>query len=277
MAADLFRYEGKRALVVGGASGMGAATARLVSDLGGDVVTMDVRDPREEVGPFIRIDLRDRASIDGALDAVDGPFHAVFSCAGVADGTAGLPLVNFVGQRHLVEGMLARGFLPSGSAIAMIASIGGMGWEVRMDAIGELLGVPGFDAAASWFDNHGELATYTFTKQAVIAYCGWRGPELIRRGIRINCTAPGPAMTPLMEANEGWQQFEAGVRELTGVPGSSPEQQAWPLAFLNSDAASYVNGQCLIVDAGFVGGGMAGSLKSPLVEAILPRHPLPSG
>src|SRR5687768_15910526 len=60
MAADLFTYSGKRAVVVGGASGMGAATARLVRDLGGDVVVLDVKDPVEPVGRFGRLDLRDR-------------------------------------------------------------------------------------------------------------------------------------------------------------------------------------------------------------------------
>ena len=273
MATDLLRYDGRRALIVGGASGMGLATAQLVADLGAEVVVMDVQDPRQAVGTFVHVDLRDRASIDAALDAAGGRFHALFSCAGVADGTAGLPLVNFVGQRHLIERALAHDLLPPGSAVAMISSIGGMGWETRLGPIAELLGQPGYEAAAAWFDAHPDLATYTFTKQAVITYCGRRGSELIRRGIRINCTAPGPVMTPLMEANAAWQQFEEGVRDLTGVAGSSPEQQAWPLAFLNSDAASYVNGHCLVTDAGLTAGGMTGALSSPMLDSILPHRP----
>jgi NAD(P)-dependent dehydrogenase (short-subunit alcohol dehydrogenase family) len=95
----------------------------------------------------------------------------------------------------------------------------------------------------------------------------------MQRGIRINCTAPGPVMTPLMASNEMWQGFEAGVRSLTGLRGATPEQQAWPLAFLASDAASYMSGQCLVVDAGLVGGGMTGAIDAPLLDAVLPHRP----
>jgi NAD(P)-dependent dehydrogenase (short-subunit alcohol dehydrogenase family) len=225
------------------------------------------------VGRFVPVDLRDGASIDAALGALDAPVGAVFSCAGVADGTPDLPLINFVGQRHLIETLLDRDLISSGGAVAMIASIGGMGWETQMPLINELLDTADFGAAATWFEAHPDHAGYGFTKQAVIVYCGRRGPALIRRGIRINCTAPGPVMTPLMEANEVWQQFESGLRDLIGVPGAAPVHQAYPLAFLNSPAAAYVNGHCLVVDAGFVGGGMTGALTSPLVDVILPHRP----
>jgi NAD(P)-dependent dehydrogenase (short-subunit alcohol dehydrogenase family) len=271
--ANLFSFEGVRSLVVGGASGMGAATARLVAELGGEVVVMDVQDPLDPVGTFVRVDLRDRASIDAALGALGGPVGALFSCAGVADGTAGLPLINFVGQRHLVETMLTQDQLQAGGAVAMIASIGGMGWETQMPLLTELLDTPDYDGAAAWFEAHPDHSGYAFTKQAVIVYCARRSAELTRREIRINCTAPGPVMTPLMAATEGWQQFEAGLRDLTGVPGASPLQQAYPLAFLNSPAAAAINGQCFIVDGGFVAGGMSGALRSPLVDAILPHRP----
>ena len=81
---DAFRYDGKRALVVGGATGMGAATAELVKDAGAEVVVMDRAEVTLDGVKAIKLDLSDKASIDAAVDECGGPVHALFSCAGVA-------------------------------------------------------------------------------------------------------------------------------------------------------------------------------------------------
>ena len=87
---DAFRYDGKRALVVGGATGMGAAAAELVHDAGAEVVVMDRAEVTLAGVKAIQLDLADKASIDAAVDECGGPVHALFSCAGVADGTPGI-------------------------------------------------------------------------------------------------------------------------------------------------------------------------------------------
>src|SRR5436305_15107383 len=112
---DAFRYDGKRALVVGGASGMGAATAELLQDAGAEVVVMDFADVALPGAKAIHVNLADKASIDAAVDECGGPIHALFSCAGVADGTPGIEEINFIGHRHLIDLLLARGMLPRGS------------------------------------------------------------------------------------------------------------------------------------------------------------------
>src|SRR6188768_1139688 len=117
MKADAFRYDGKRALVVGGATGMGAAVAELVQDLGAEVVVMDFAPVTLAGAKAIDLDLRDKASIEQALDECGGPIHALFSCAGVADGTDGIEKINFIGHRHLIDRMLDRDLIPRGSAI----------------------------------------------------------------------------------------------------------------------------------------------------------------
>src|SRR5688572_5050353 len=103
MGFEQFRYDGKRVVVVGGATGMGAAAAQTVRDAGAEVIVMDVADVTFPVDGFVNVDLRDRASVDKAADQLDGPVAAVFSCAGVADGTPGLILINFISHRHLIE------------------------------------------------------------------------------------------------------------------------------------------------------------------------------
>src|SRR5436305_6109805 len=112
---DAFRYDGKRALIVGGATGMGAATAELVKDAGAEVVVMDRAEVTLDGVKAINLDLSDKASIDVAVDECGGPVHALFSCAGVADGTPGIERINFIGHRYLVERMLTGDLLPRGS------------------------------------------------------------------------------------------------------------------------------------------------------------------
>src|SRR4051794_9443142 len=129
MGADAFRYDGKRALVVGGATGMGNETARLLLDLGAEVVVMDHAAVDIAGVRAVPVDLRDRSSIDTALEACGGPIDALFACAGAADGTPGIERINFIGHRHLIESAVASGAMRRGSAIGIISSSAGLGWE----------------------------------------------------------------------------------------------------------------------------------------------------
>src|SRR5579862_2477353 len=87
---DAFRYDGKRVLVVGAASGMGAAVAALAQDAGAEVIGMDFAEVTLPGAKTIHVNLADRPTIDAAVDECGGPVHVVFSCAGVADGTPGI-------------------------------------------------------------------------------------------------------------------------------------------------------------------------------------------
>ncbi len=269
MGIEKFRFDGKNAVVVGGASGMGLAAATLVGELGGTVTVADVKEPLSDVGRYAPLDLRDKNAIEDFVDGLDAPVHVILSCAGVADGTPGLPQINFIGQRHLIEAALDRDLLPQGGAIGMIASIGGVAWHKHLDVIGECLDNTDFDAACAWMDAHPEHAHYAFSKQAMIAYVARRAPALARRQLRINCVAPGPTMTPLMQASEGWLDFEAAFRAAMDRAGSEPEEQAYPLVFLVSDAASFISGHCLVADLGFTAGGTAGVVESPMLPLLL--------
>src|SRR3546814_10194093 len=99
---DAFRYDGKRVLVVGGATGMGAAAAELVRDAGAEVVVMDYAEITLSGVKAIKVNLADVASIDAAIEECGGKVDALFSCAGVADGTPGIETINFqIGRAHV--------------------------------------------------------------------------------------------------------------------------------------------------------------------------------
>jgi NAD(P)-dependent dehydrogenase (short-subunit alcohol dehydrogenase family) len=259
---DAFRFDGKRALVVGGATGMGAAAAELVQDAGAEVVVMDYADVTLPGVKAIQVNLADAASIDAAVDQCGGPVDALFSCAGVADGTPGIERINFIGHRHLIDRLLAKDLLPSGSAIGFISSAAGMGWEKNLTELSELLATPDFDSAVAWVEAHGK-ADYMSMKQAVCAYVAHEAFPLLKRGIRINAICPGPTDTPLAQDNkETWLGFGADYRAEVGTEPSTPLEQAYPLVFLCSDAARSITGITLVSDAGYFSSGISGSFPA---------------
>ena len=259
---DAFRYDGKRALVVGGATGMGAAVAELAQDAGAEVVVMDRAAVTLPGVKAIELDLSDKASIDAAVDECGGPVHALFSCAGVADGTPGIERINFIGHRRLINRMVAAGLLPRGSAIGMISSAAGLGWQANLEVLHEYLNITDFDEAASWARENNK-ADYMWSKMAINAYVAREAFGFLQQGIRINAILPGPTNTPLAQANaEMWLGFGADYREAAGIEASTPLEQAYPLLFLCSDAASGVNGVTVVTDAGYVASGITESFPA---------------
>ena len=120
----------------------------MLADLGAEIYALDAKEMSLPAKKTIQMDLRDRASIDGALAEVGGPIHALFSCAGVAGAPSSpldVMLINFVGARHLIESA-AESMMPPGSAIAFISSIGGLGWETKLETIMDLLATDDFEA-----------------------------------------------------------------------------------------------------------------------------------
>src|SRR4051794_6681113 len=270
---NAFRYDGKRALVVGGASGMGAAVAELVQDAGAEVVAMDFADITLPGAKAIHVDLGDRASIDAAIDEIGGPVDALFSCAGVADGTPNIEKINFIGHRYLIDRLVENGSLGRGAAIGFISSAAGLGWEANLALLNEYLDIADFDAAAQWAQEHNK-ADYMSSKQAICAYVAREAMGLLRRGIRINAICPGPTDTPLAQANKDmWLGFGADYRAEVGVEAATPLEQAYPLVFLCSDAAGAITGQVVITDSGYFSAGMTEAVPdaTPAVQFLLGR------
>jgi NAD(P)-dependent dehydrogenase (short-subunit alcohol dehydrogenase family) len=259
---DAYSYPGKRAAVVGGATGMGAAVAEVVQDAGAEVVVLDRADVTLAGAKAVKLDLADKASIEAAVGELGGPVDALFSCAGVADGTPGIERINFIGHRHFIDRLLVDDLLPRGSAIGLISSAAGMGWQANLEQLHEYLDITDFDEATRWAEEHGR-ADYLWSKQSINAYVAREALSMLKRGIRINAIMPGPTDTPLARANaEMWLGFGSDFREEVGIEASTPLEQAYPLVFLCSDAAGAVNGITMITDAGYWASGVTESFPA---------------
>ncbi|HNI34031.1 MAG TPA: SDR family oxidoreductase [Microthrixaceae bacterium] len=266
---DAFRFNGKRVLVVGGATGMGAAAAELALDAGADVVVMDYAEVTPSGATAIHVNLAERESIDAAIEECGGPVHAIMACAGVADGTPNIERINFVGHRHLIERMIELGHLGAGGSVAFISSAAGLGWEANMEVIKGALETTDYDSGVAWFQENGK-ADYYHSKQVVCAYVASQAFPMLQKGIRINAVCPGPTETPLALANEDtWLAFGADYREALGIKASTPQEQAGPLLFLCSDAAVAVNGITMITDAGYMMSGITESFPDATFLAKL--------
>ena len=263
---DPLGYAGTSVVVTGAASGMGQATAQILVDLGANVTALDIKPTTVPVANAIQLDLRDRAAIESTAASIDGPVDALFSCAGLPGppfSDLDTMIVNFVGARHLAEQLVDK--IPDGGAIGAISSAAAIGWQQKMPVIGELLSTKGFDEAVSWLEANKDRwpeGGYVWSKYALDAWVGWWCGDLMARGIRINCTNPGPTETAMMPQFHEYAT-KAMVDMAVGPVGryARPEEQAWPLVVLTSRRMSYVTGEVLWVDGGWSGSIMTGRLE----------------
>lgn len=261
---DALQYRGKRVIVTGCASGMGAAAAEILVDLGAHVIGLDVRPTDVGIAEFVTVDLKDETSINDAVSAIGSSIDSVFSVAGLP----GAPfsdldtvLVNFVGPRHLIESLVPN--LNPGASIVCVASNAGLGWQQELERLMPIITTESFAAGKAWCEaNPDRIATgYYPSKQMTNAWVAWRGATLMEQGIRLNCSNPGPTQTGMMPAFEE-QNGKAMIDAFIGPSGrrSSPSEQAWPMVFMNSPRSSYVAGEAIHVDGGFLGAMTTGQI-----------------
>lgn len=284
-ADDPWGYRDRRAVVTGAASGIGHAVGTILVALGAEVVGVDVR-PIDLAGlaETYRVDLASWDAIDDAANAIGGPVDALFNCAGIP-GTAparSVLAVNFVGLRRLTERVAT--MMTPGSAICSIGSTSAINWPYHVDAYLEMLAVEDDDATLDWLEARlPELGdAYNVSKEAVDVYTTWRSVGFNAFGIRINCINPGgtetPArseMTSALVEREGAGEMLEHWPELLGRM-AHPGEQAWPMVFLNSPFASFVNGASFYVDAGLTSGLITRQHHPSIAAGMAWRPPQPS-
>jgi 2-hydroxycyclohexanecarboxyl-CoA dehydrogenase len=244
------RLEARTAFVTGGASGIGAATARRLAAEGarvaiGDLDVAGARDVAAEIDGFgCALDVADAASARAAVAAATealGPVDVLVNNAGTDR------FAFFVRSDEalwdFVLGVNLRGVLACTHAVLPSMHERGRGVIVNVASEAGRVGSQG-------------SATYSAAKAGVIGFTKAIARESARYGVRCNAVAPGPIETPLLNGAEA-QLGELGARLKQGMIDATamrrsgePEEIAAAIAFLASDDASYVTGQTLNVSGG---------------------------
>ena len=243
-------FEGKMIAITGVASGIGAATAKLLTERGAAIVGFDRNEPRVPLAAFHRIDMADPASIAAAVTAVDRPLDGLINSAGLpptADKHAVLK-VNFFGLRAFTEAMADR--LADDAAIVNLASLAGFQWRANIAVVKTGLATS-FAAADEWIaaqDVDG-APSYHLSKELVVAWTLWNCARWKDRGIRMNAVSPGPVSTPILAdfiATLGKRVED----DLKVNRAATAEEIAPVVAFMASPDARWMNGADVAVDAG---------------------------
>ncbi len=282
--SELLNFTNRHVVLTGAASGMGAATLRLLLEHGASVSAVDVApiavvpidgpvgaahvQGAAEVQAFT-CDLGDENAIDAFVEGLDRPVDVLLNCAGVPNGgrfdAEAVMRINWLGLRHLTERLLSD--MPPGAAVVHVASTAGRNWPDRVEAIQELIGCgtpdEGFGPALDWIQNHPEFVGdgYSFSKEVVQFYTLQRSLETLQLGVRMNSICPGVTNTAIVE------DFRRGVGDAVldravAVVGrmADPAEMAPPLLFLaDNGASSYINGVNLNVDLGTGAAHLTGS------------------
>src|SRR4029078_1783029 len=200
----LWRYDGRRAVVTGCSSGIGAEVARQLTELGAARGGRGLKRPALELDAFHEIDLSDPASIDRAAEAIGGQVDALFNIAGVSAGHANPFLVvtiNFLVMRHFTEALIPT--MPPGSAIANVSSLAAAEYRANATVTDWLLDTATMAEGIQWCEQNPEPVDdgggYRLSKEATILYGIANVVALGAQEIPINCTAPGVTDTPILD------------------------------------------------------------------------------
>jgi NAD(P)-dependent dehydrogenase (short-subunit alcohol dehydrogenase family) len=252
-----FSYEGKRVVVSGGGgAGMGAAAVEGLAEEGAEIHVLDLKDPPIDVASYQSADLRDADAVAAAIEKIGGRIDALFNCAGLPGqpfSDLDVMLVNYAAPRHLASLVAPR--MTNGGAICSISSTAGSSYLANMQKWMPLVETPDFASAKDWLEAHPEeiVGGYGQSKEALILWTMWAAHDFAENNIRLNCISPGPTDTPMMPAFEsiaGANLIDLFAQGLGRR--STPAEQAWPMIFLNSDAASYISGENLNTDGGTI-------------------------
>ena len=264
MTTDILGYRGKRVVIMGCYSGTGEACARQLVELGAEVHGADIKPSPVGLASFTQIDLQDPAAIEAGVATIGGEIDAVFNVSGLPQTFPGEDVitVNFLGMRYWTEQWLPR--IRKGGAIVSVSSLAGMKYLARQGLLKEFMELHDFAAARSWYLANAQRAgdPYTLSKEALNTWTQQLAIPLMKRDIRINCTMPSPIDTPMLDEFRKIAG-DAVLGAFAKAKGrfSSPLEQALPLILLNSDAARFISGTCLPVDAGLSGALATGVLN----------------
>ncbi|GAA1990766.1 3-oxoacyl-ACP reductase [Amycolatopsis minnesotensis] len=252
------RFENRVAVITGGASGIGLATARRLAEEGAKIVIADVDDTAgkaaaDEVGgAYEHTDVTNETEVEALFQRTVDAFGSVdvaFNNAGISPADDGSILETGIDAWQRVQQVnLTSVYLCCKYALP----------HMRRQGKGSIVNTASFVAVMGAATSQ---ISYSASKGGVLAMTRELGVEFARENIRINALCPGPVNTPLLKELFA-KDPERAARRLVHVPVgrfAEPEEIAAAVAFLASDDASFITASQFLVD-----GGISSAYVTPL-------------
>ena len=252
------RLEGRTAVITGGCSGIGLATARRFAKEGANVVVADIDDARgaevaaEIGGLYVHTEVTDKEQVDALFKAAKDTYGSVdvaFNNAGISPPEDDSILdTDLDAWRRVQEVNLTSVYLCCKAALPYMLE------QKRGSIINTASFVAVMGAATSQI-------SYSASKGGVLSMSRELGVQFAREGVRVNALCPGPVNTPLLQELFAADP-ERAARRLVHVPMGrfgEPEEMANAVLFLASDESSFITANTFLVD-----GGISGAYVTPL-------------
>lgn len=238
------RFDGKVAVVTGGASGIGRAVVERLIQEGAKVAVWDLRSAAEAAAIFgpqgsgVEVDVSDELSVEAAAEITKkqlGPVDIMVTSAGITGPTLPVQGHPFASWRQVVDIHLGGVFLCCRAVLDdMIARDYG-----RIVAVASVAGKEGNPNASS----------YSAAKAGIIGFTKSLGKELAATGVRANVIAPGTINTPLMDQLPP-EQVQFSLNKIPQGRFGTVEECASLIAWLASDECSFNSGAVFDLSGG---------------------------
>ncbi len=252
------RIEGKTAVVTGGCSGIGLATARRFAEEGANIVIGDLDDSKgpgiaEELGgTYVHVDVTDKEQVDALFKTAKDTYGSVdiaFNNAGISPPEDDSILdTDLDAWKRVQDVNLTSVYLCCKAALPYMLE------QKKGSIINTASFVAVMGAATSQI-------SYSASKGGVLSMSRELGVQFAREGVRVNALCPGPVNTPLLKELFA-SDPEKAARRLVHVPVgrfAEPEEMANAVLFLASDESSFITASTFLVD-----GGISGAYVTPL-------------
>lgn len=253
----MIELKGKKAIITGGAGGIGLAAARTFTKAGAEVIIADINETAglkaaEETGAtFVRCDVSNSQNVQKVIAAANGKLDILYNNAGVYwNGRDGrITEIEEDNWEKIIAINLRSVYLFCKYALPLLMKQGGS--IINTASSAGMIGIPNCDA-------------YTATKGAIVQLTKSMAAEYGRYNVRVNCISPAAIMTPMVkESNPPDSTFDENSFLNLRTPlrrYGTPEEIADLACYLASDQATYLNGAIIAADGGIT---INGDLSHP--------------
>jgi NAD(P)-dependent dehydrogenase (short-subunit alcohol dehydrogenase family) len=246
--------QGKKIIVTGAASGIGAETAKALKAQGAWVIGMDRNEATENIDQYISVDLSNPESITAAIAGLPQGIDGLVNSAGVPPTAGVVPVmkVNVLGLQALTAAVVE--VMNDGGSIVNVTSLAGGGWAAATDQITRFQQDADFDNVESVCEQLGvdDQRGYFFSKEVLIVWTMQNRWTWRDRGIRMNCVSPGPVDTPILADFLESLGERAKLNRLLMDRYGEATDIAPVIAFLCSDSSAWIRGTNIPCDGGML-------------------------